>query len=44
MSYELNAEALVKRFTAYAEINTASSERGTQLPSTEGQWQLALQT
>lgn len=41
MKYELNAEHLVKRFTAYAKINTASDERSAQLPSGEGQWQLA---
>ena len=41
MKYELNAEHLVKRFTAYAKINTASDERSAQLPSSEGQWQLA---
>lgn len=41
MKYELNAESLVKRFTAYAKINTASDERSAQLPSSEGQWQLA---
>lgn len=41
MKYELNAEYLVKRFTAYAKINTASDERSTQLPSSQGQWQLA---
>lgn len=41
MKYELNAESLVKRFTAYAEINTASDERSTPLPSSKGQWQLA---
>lgn len=41
MRYELNAESLVKRFTAYAEINTASDERSTPLPSSKGQWQLA---
>ena len=41
MNYELDAERLVKRFTAYAQINTASDERSTQLPSSEGQWQLA---
>lgn len=41
MNYELDAEHLVKRFTAYAQINTASDERSTQQPSSEGQWQLA---
>lgn len=41
MNYELDAERLLKRFTAYAQINTASDERSTQLPSSEGQWQLA---
>ena len=41
MKYELNAEYIVKRFTAYATINTASDERSAQLPSSEGQWQLA---
>lgn len=41
MRYELNAESLVKRFTAYAKINTASDERSAQLPSSKGQWQLA---
>ena len=41
MKYELNAEHLVKRFTAYAKISTASDERSAQLPSSEGQWQLA---
>ena len=41
MKYELNAEHLVKRFTAYAKINTASDERSAQLPSSKGQWQLA---
>lgn len=41
MKYELNAERLVKRFTAYAKINTASDERSAQLPSSKGQWQLA---
>lgn len=41
MKYELNAEHLVKRFTVYAKINTASDERSAQLPSSEGQWQLA---
>lgn len=41
MKYELNAEHLVKRFIAYAKINTASDERSSQLPSTKGQWQLA---
>ena len=41
MNYELDVECLVKRFTAYAQINTASDERSTQLPSSEGQWQLA---
>ena len=41
MNYELDAEHLVKRFTAYAQINTASDERSMQLPSSEGQWQLA---
>lgn len=41
MEYGLNAEQLVKRFTAYAEINTTSDGKSTQLPSSEGQWQLA---
>lgn len=41
MEYALKAERLVKRFTAYAEINTASDEKSTQQPSSEGQWQLA---
>lgn len=41
MNYELDVEHLVKRFTAYAQINTASDERSTQQPSSEGQWQLA---
>ena len=36
MKYELNAEYIVKRFTAYATINTASDERSAQLPSSEG--------
>ncbi len=41
MAYELDAQHIVKRFTAYAEFGTASDERSTTLPSTQGQWQLA---
>lgn len=41
MKYKLKAGDIVKRFTAYAEINTASDEKSTQQPSSEGQWQLA---
>ncbi len=41
MEYKIDAEQLVKRFTAYAEINTASDEKCRQQPSSERQWQLA---
>lgn len=41
MSYSIDAERLIKRFTAYAQINTASDEKQTAIPSSAGQWQLA---